>query len=179
LTAGGALSGIGTEDYETDAIATGDNSSHNVGRMLGAMNNLAILGLPIELTEFGISASSSGTAAQNAQTDAQILNETMTLVFGNPAYTGFTMWGFWAGDVWSGAPNGVLYDSNWNITPAGEAYEALMQQWNTQVSTQVGNGGLVTFTGFYGDYTLTVGGKTYTFSLVKGAKTPPALTQQQ
>ena len=95
------------------------------------------------------------------------------------AVQGFTLWGFWAGDVWSDVPDAVLYESNWNLTPAGQAYLNLMQQWNTRVSTTVSNKGLVSLTGFYGDYTLTAGGKTYTFSLVKGAAGSPTLTLQQ
>ncbi len=176
LSAGGAVSAIGSEYYATEAIANGDNSSHNASRIEGVFNNLAVLGLPIELTEFGIQAPSSG--GQNPAIDSQILNESMRLTFGNPAVQGFTMFGFWAGDVWSQAPNAVLYDSNWNLTPTGQAYLDLMQQWNTQVSTTVSKAGSVSFTGFYGDYTLTTGGKTYTFSLVKGARSSPALSLQ-
>jgi endo-1,4-beta-xylanase len=177
LSAGGAVSAIGSEYYATEKIANGDNSSHNASRIEGVFNNLAVLGLPIELTEFGIQAPSGG--GQNTAIDSQILNESMRLTFGNPAVQGFTMFGFWAGDVWSQAPNAVLYDSNWNLTPAGQTYLNLMQQWNTQVSTTVSKGSSVSFAGFYGDYTLTTGEKTYTFSLVKGARGSPGLTLLQ
>ena len=102
----------------------------------------------------------------------------MQLAFGNPSVQGFTLWGFWAGDVWSGAPDAILYDSNWNITPAGQAYVNLMKQWKTQVSTKVAANGTVQLVGFYGDYTLTTGGKTYAFSLVKGSFASPTLTEQ-
>jgi endo-1,4-beta-xylanase len=177
LKAGGAVTAIGTEYYSIGSIATGDNSSHNASRILQTWSNLAVLGLPIELTEFGIQAPNSGS--DNPQTDAQILNESMRLAFGNPAVQGFTMFGFWGGDMWSQAPYAALYDTNWNLTPVGQAYLDLMHQWNTQVSTIVSKQDSVTFTGFYGDYSLTTGGKTYMFSLVKGAHGSPVLTLQQ
>ena len=60
-----------------------------------------------------------------------------------------------------------------------DPYLDLMNQWSTQVSTAVPRKNTVTFTGFYGDYTLTTGGKTYTFSLVKGAHGSPVLRLQQ
>jgi hypothetical protein len=37
----------------------------------------------------------------------------------------------------------------------------------------------VSFTGFYGHYSLTTAGKTFTFPLVKGAQGSPVLTFQQ
>jgi endo-1,4-beta-xylanase len=177
LAAGGALSAIGTEDYSENAIANGDNSSHNPSRIMETWNNLAVLGLPIELTEFGIQGATGTT--DNPQTDAQILEETMRLAYGNPAVEGFTMFGFWGGDMWSQAPYAALYDTNWNITPVGTAYINQMNSWKTQVSTTVDGRGRVKFTGYYGDYSLTVNGKTYTFTLTKGSTTSPTLTLEQ
>lgn len=174
--AGGEVDGIGVQYYSHEGVGTG-NSLHSASRVFGALNNLSVAGLPLELTEFGIKDDGSGTAAQNLQTDAQVLRESMRLVFGTPQSTGFTIWGFWGGEVWDQAPNGVLYDANWNLTPAGEAYRDLMtldadadltDDWTTQLTAIVGPDGTINFNGFYGYYDLIIGGKTYSLDLVKG-----------
>jgi hypothetical protein len=81
--------------------------------------------------------------------------------------------------MWSQAPYAALYDTNWNFTLVGQAYLDLINQWNTQVSTTVPKKYTVSFTGFYGHYSLTTAGKTSTFPLVKGAQGSPVLTFQQ
>lgn len=169
LSAGGAVTGIGSQYYSHESIGTG-NSAHNASRVYGALNNLGVLELPVEVTEFGIKNDGTGTAAQNAATDAQILNETMRLIFGLPEGNGFTIWGFWAGDVWNQAPDAELYDQTWNITPAGQAYLQLMDSdWNTSVDTTTDANGAINFTGFYGDYLITAGSTQMAFTLTKGA----------
>ena len=94
----------------------------------------------MHLTEFGIS---SGTT--DPTTQANILSEALRLVFGMPETTGFTMWGFWAGAVWSGTPNGVLYNSDWTIRPTGTAWNNLQNQWNTDLALEVGPDGTIDF----------------------------------
>src|SRR4029453_9322094 len=93
--AGGALNGIGIQYYAHEGVGTG-NALHSASRIYGALNNLSVAGLPLELTEFGIQTDGTGTTAQNRQTDAQILRESTKLVFGSARATGFTMWGFWS-----------------------------------------------------------------------------------
>jgi hypothetical protein len=126
------------------------------------MQNLAVAGLPMHLTEFGI----QNTADANVQ--ANILSEALRLVFGMPDTTGFTMWGFWAGAVWSGAPNGVLYNQDWTIRPTGTAWNNLQNQWNTDLTLEVGPDGTINFNGFYGTYDVTIGGQTFELDLTKG-----------
>jgi endo-1,4-beta-xylanase len=151
------LGGIGFQYYASGG------SGHNPGRISATMQNLAVQGLPMSLTEFGISSSTTDEATQ-----AQILNETLRLVFGTPDATGFTMWGFWAGAVWSGAPNGVLYNSDWSLRQAGLAWQALQQQWDTDVTLDVGPDGTIGFDGFWGTYDLDIGGQTLTLDLTQG-----------
>jgi hypothetical protein len=72
-------------------------------------------------------------------------------------------------------------DGSWNLTPAGKRYEWLFginpdatkggtnaAPWTTDVTLPVGADGTVNLTGFYGDYTVSVDGKTVPLSLVKG-----------
>ena len=75
--------------------------------------------------------------------------------------TTFTLWGFWANDVWNQAPLAALVDANWNLTPAGTAFMQLMSQWNTDVTLSVNDDGTIDFRGFYGVYDVTIGGQTF------------------
>jgi hypothetical protein len=59
-------------------------------------------------------------------------------------------------------------DANWNITLPGLAYEALMDEWNTDVTLPVGEDGTIDFTGFYGTYEISIGGQTVELDLLKG-----------
>ena len=78
------------------------------------------------------------------------------------------MFGFWASAIWDTAPEAVLVDADWKPTDAGAAYEKLMAAWSTDVTVPVAADGTIEFTGFYGDYTVEVAGKTFAFELVRG-----------
>jgi hypothetical protein len=136
--------------------------------MTQVLENLAVTGLPISLTEFGVQNSQSGVAATTSALAGTYLTDTARLMFGNPDVDTFDMWGFWASDMWSQAPYAALYDANWNITAAGTAFANQMAQWTTDVTLPVDQNGNVNFTGFYGNYDVTVAGKTYNLNLTKG-----------
>jgi endo-1,4-beta-xylanase len=159
--AGGAISGIGVQYYPLNA---GRSNAHSAARIQQVFQNLSVTGLPITLSEFGVQTAGGTTVAQAGT----YLNETMRMVFGTPGATTFTMWGFWAGDVWIDAPLAALMDANWNLTSVGTVYQQLMSSWDTDVMLQVAQDGTIDFTGFYGDYEVTVEGKTYLLSLDKG-----------
>jgi hypothetical protein len=153
------VDGIGFQYYASHF----GGGAHSPARIYSVMNNLAVQGLPMHLTEFGISS-----VTTNQTTQANILNESLRLVFGMPDTTGFTMWGFWAGAVWSGAPNGVLYNQDWSIRPTGTAWNALQDEWSTDLVLEVGPDGTINFDGFWGDYELTIGGQTLDLALANG-----------
>jgi hypothetical protein len=168
--AGGAISAIGVQYYPTHASGTND---HSPSRITQTLENLAVTGLPLSLTEFGVQANNSSTGCgSNCTPDpslaATYLTDTMRLMFGNPSVTTFDMWGFWANDMWSQAPYAALLNSNFSLTTSGTAFENLMSQWTTDVTLPVNSDGTVDFTGFYGDYDVTVAGQTYHMSLDKG-----------
>ena len=107
-------------------------------------------------------------------------------------------WGFWAGAtsnlqsggtlVGTAQPNGTAIDSawkkgdgSWNLTPAGQRYEWLFginpdatkggtnaSPWTTDLTLTADVNGMVNMNGFYGDYSVTVDGKTVPLSLLKG-----------
>jgi GH35 family endo-1,4-beta-xylanase len=159
---GGPIGGIGIQYYPS--ATTNSQAIHSPARMYQTMQNLSVTGLDISLTEFGVS-NSSDTTVEDA---AAILEDTMRMVFGTPNATTFMMWGFWANDVWDQAPLAALMDANWNLTPAGVAFEQLMNSWNTDLTLPVGPDGTVDFSGFYGEYEITVGGRTFDLDLTKG-----------
>jgi GH35 family endo-1,4-beta-xylanase len=168
------VDGIGTEHYPWAM------SMHNPSDIIKAMQMYNVTGLPQTLTEFGVFAGVS----QNDS--ATILSDTMRLEFGNPQSTGMYMWGFQAenggGNLF--APAAALYTVNtnnwnkWTITPAGKTWQDKLgiqdwdgnqtNGWNTQLTQSLSANGTINFDGYYGDYVITAGGKSYNLSLTKG-----------
>jgi GH35 family endo-1,4-beta-xylanase len=170
---GDILGGIGAQYYPS--------SPESPATVMASMQDFAVQGLPFTLTEFGVA---SGVPAATA---ADIMEEILRLVFGNPDSTGFFMWGFHQGGGSNlFAPAAALFNVNfsgttWTITPAGTRYEWLFglapdsskrgdnaSPWNTQLTAVVGDDGTIDFDGFWGDYELTVGGQSYDLALEKG-----------
>jgi GH35 family endo-1,4-beta-xylanase len=165
---GQAVNSIGVQSYENNEFGTG-GGAHNPSRKMQTLQNLSILGLPITLTEFGVKDPTSAADA------ATMMEETMRIVFGTPNADGFIMWGIYRGDIYRGAA--ALYDSNWNLTTAGQRWVDLMtvdgdadpyDDWDTDLTTQVNPDGTIDFTGFYGEYEVTVDGETFNLDLTKG-----------
>jgi GH35 family endo-1,4-beta-xylanase len=171
---GDVLGGIGVQHYP--------GGSQNAGNIMRTLQNLAVQGLPIALTEFGVSSGVSEMAA------ATVLKDILRLSFGTPESTGFVMWGFHQ-ESGSGAntlfaPAAALYTvntsdfNNWTITQAGKNWQDLLgitdwdgnpnNGWTTQLTTMVDENGVINFDGFWGDYELTVDGQTFPFTLSKG-----------
>ncbi len=161
--AGGAIGGIGIQYYPS---ATSNSAAiHSPVRMQQVLQGLSVAGLPLSLTEFGVSAA-NGTTFEQAGT---YMTDTMRMVFGTPQATTFMMWGFATNDVWDQAPMAALMDATTGQpTAVGLQYQALMNQWKTNVTVPVAADGTVDFTGFYGDYDVTIGNDIYSLSLEKG-----------
>jgi endo-1,4-beta-xylanase len=168
----GAVSGIGTEWYNTPGVGT-DGSEVDPARSYATWQNLSAQGLPLEVTEFGESGSPSSTTATS-------LTTAMTLAFGTQNMTGFTLWGMVneGSNQYSGSAGSVLFDNNFNITANGTAYEALMKDFTTNDETTVGANGAVTLpsnenadgtmtapdTAYYGQYEAIINGQDYPFT---------------
>jgi hypothetical protein len=98
------------------------------------------------------------------------------------------MWGFHqesgAGATTLFAPSAALYTvntgdfNNWTLTEAGKRWQDLLgiadwdgnpnNGWTTQLTAMVDENGMINFNGFWGDYELTIGGKTIPLTLSKG-----------
>jgi hypothetical protein len=170
---GKVMDAMGLQFYTTGADPDlASRVSHNLSLLEQA-------GLPMSITEFG---AYEGTTLEQA---AASLDRTMRLVFGRASTTGMTIWD-WTnyndGEQW--APHAALYTvsspsfDNWEITPAGKIWQDRLgihdwdgdpnNGWTTQLTATAAADGSINFTGFYGDYELTVGGKVYRMSLTKG-----------
>jgi endo-1,4-beta-xylanase len=162
--AGGQVDGYGVQYYALLDSHANTLSPHSAARMQAVFQNLSLTGKPLQLTEFGIQ--NAGTPSTAAAANA--LSDTMRMVFGSPNADAFNMWGFWQGAIWNQATLGALVDLNWNLTPVGQRYEQLMNQWHTNLTLTADQSGAIDFRGFYGDYDVTIDGKTYRISLTKG-----------
>lgn len=153
------VTGIGFQYYAGTTL-----SAHVPARIYATMQNLAVQGLPISLTELGVTGTDNATNEANA---AIILEETARLVFGMPGATGVTLWNL-RNTPGTFAPVGTLYDNNWTIRDTGVAWQEMMAEFNTDLMTTVASDGTIDFKGFYGNYELTIGDDTYDFNLTKG-----------
>jgi GH35 family endo-1,4-beta-xylanase len=154
--AGAKLDGLGVQYYADGRgePELGDNV-HSAARIFEVLQNLSGTGLGLTLTEFTV----NGREGVTAERGADILEETLRLVFGTPAAHSALIWSVWAGASQIPTPASVLFDQNFELTPAGERYRRLMQEWGTDVTVRVPEGGEIELEAFAGDYSLESGGK--------------------
>lgn len=102
-------------------------------------------GLPSKITEFDMDEALPDSTAAN------YLRDFLTIVFSHPSTRGFLMWGFWDGAHWHS--NAPLFNEDWTLKPAGQAFiNKVFGDWWT-VATQATNAsGVATFNGFKGKY---------------------------
>lgn len=151
------VSGIGIQYYS--------NAGHDANVMMKALQNMSVFGLPITLTEFGVQGSVTNDADR-----IRNMEEAHRMLFGTPNATGFLYWGWWASATdMTLQGGGVLVGADLQtLTPVGLAWKALRDSWTTDLTATVGADGKIDFTGFYGDYELSVDGQTLGMELLKG-----------
>ncbi len=161
---GAPIHGVGIQGHiwREDILA-------NPGVLKERLDKVAALGLPIWITEFDVADDDETSCADK-------LELVYRTAYSHPAVEGIMMWVFWAGDSWRG-PNAGLAHRDWTLNEAGKRYEALMDEWSTEVSGTTGADGLLSFSGFHGDYQATANGRTATFSLESGEGPQEATVQ--
>lgn len=163
INAGGTVDGLGIQYYARGSEVAGQE--HSPARMHQIMQNLSVGGFDLTLTEFGVQG---GTVASQTEA-ADIVEDSMRMFFGTPQADGYFHWGFWGGGT---DPNlqgaGILVNTDFTLTPAGVRYEQLMDEWSTDLTLNVLPDGTIDFTGFYGEYDITIGGNSFTLDLTKG-----------
>jgi hypothetical protein len=167
---GQVVSGIGVQ-YSIDPRTTiGTNNVHSAGRMEQVLQNLSIEGLPLTLTEFSVQPSPGGTVTTEAQS-AQLYSEALRMMYGTPDATSFLIWEPWPTPTVN-TNNTTIVDNNWNLRQSGQTLVYLLNNWTTPTQNlTVGADGTVNFSGYYGDYVVTIGNKSFPLSLVKGTPT--------
>src|SRR5690606_20364877 len=134
-------------------------NAHSPARMMQVFQNLSATRLRLGLTEFAVERQTASTSRA-----ADILEETMRLVFGTAQADSFLIWAIWESAAVP-PPASVLFDKSSERTAAGERYDALMAGWNTELQCRIDAEGNCQFTGFYGEYEVSSGGATAKFSL--------------
>jgi GH35 family endo-1,4-beta-xylanase len=164
---GEVVTGIGVQ-YAVDA-RTSNTQVHSAARIQQVLQNLSVTGLPISLTEFSVSPNAGGVITTE-QRSAEIYNETLRMSFGTPAATSFLIWEPWPSPTAS-TDNTTIVDANWNLRASGQALVDLLDAWTTPTQNLlVGPDGTIDFTGYYGDYEITIGSQTFDLSLLKGTQ---------
>jgi endo-1,4-beta-xylanase len=165
VNAGGSLQGLGVQYYACGSVTCGGSSPHSPARIHQILQNLSVGDFTLTLTEFGIGGDSTASEAEAAD----ILEDSMRMFFGSPQADGFLHWGFWEGGRDFGREgDGILVRTDFTLTPAGERRQELMEEWDTDLTLNVLPDGTIDFTGFFGEYEITIGGNTYTLDLTKG-----------
>lgn len=106
--------------------------------------------LPVQLamTEFDVNL-----ADEDLQ--AEFTRDVMTMVFSQPKFTDFLMWGFWEKSHW--LPLGAMYRADWSSKPNALVYNDLVfRQWWTNESGTTDAAGKFSTRGFKGSYNITV-----------------------
>ena len=164
--AGGEMSGIGVQ-YYADRRKPSDglgSAAHSAARILQAYQNLSVADLPIALTEFDV-IDNGGDGTFDWDWATQIMEDTVRMTFGTADATSFMIWG----SISTGSTDFGLVDSNFlNPTAALDRWDELMAEWDTDLVLTVGPDGTIDFTGYYGDYEITIDGQTFDLSLAKG-----------
>ncbi|HPD46943.1 MAG TPA: non-reducing end alpha-L-arabinofuranosidase family hydrolase [Anaerohalosphaeraceae bacterium] len=169
LDQGAPVHGIGIQGHlwHEDVLA-------NPGVLKERLDKLAVLQLPIWISEFDVADDDETSCADK-------LEVVYRTAYSHPAVEGIMMWVFWAGASWRG-PNAGLARRDWTLNEAGKRYEALMKEWSTELSAKTDAGGALSFRGFHGDYEakVTAGDGTETcaaFAIEKGSD-PQEITIQ-
>ncbi|MDB5327772.1 MAG: uncharacterized protein JWM57_3341 [Phycisphaerales bacterium] len=176
------VGGIGMQYYSTTS-----GNIPSVGTMQKALQNFSIEGLPMSLTEFGVQDTvRDGTAPQ-------IMDDAIRMMMGTAGVDTFMYWGWDPGATDRLGSGSTLVNSNWrradgswDLTAVGKRFEYLYgrgldptapganadgsnpKPWSTDLTRTVNADGTINFKGFYGDYAVDVGGKTYNFTFNKG-----------
>ena len=134
-------------DAPVDAIGMQGHFFSNMpsyGELKKRLAEVAILNLPMSVTEFDMRGSSYDD-----------MERVLYAVFSEPLVYGFSMWGAWDGRQWR--QNAPMFTENWQLKPSGKAWMDLVKhEWwtDTVLTTEHGNASV---NGFLGEYDIYVG----------------------
>ena len=86
---------------------------------------------------------------------AEYTRDVLLMIFSQPKFTDFLMWGFWERSHW--LPAGAMYRADWSSKPMALAWnDLLFRQWWTSETGTTDRAGRFAARGFKGAYTVTV-----------------------
>jgi GH35 family endo-1,4-beta-xylanase len=90
-------------------------------------------GLPLAVTEFD-------TDTIDERLQAEYLRDVLTIVYADPAFDQFMLWGFWEGAHW--IPNGAFYRQDWSPKPVQGVWQSLVRGawWTSEQRTSDAGG---------------------------------------
>jgi GH35 family endo-1,4-beta-xylanase len=117
--------------------------------LLRTMDRFAVLGLPLQVTEFDFE-----TTDRDLQ--ARYTADFITAVFSHPAMTGLITWSpFEYAKGHSSKPDAAFFDLNLNERPNGQVWNSLVNgDWRTDQLLVTDDAGRASYRGFKGAYTL-------------------------
>ena len=112
--------------------------------IIAALDRFEKLGLPVQITEFDITA-------DDAQLKADFTRDFLTATFSHPAVDSVIHWEFYENP--EGNPRASMWNKDGKILPNGQAFVDLISKtWWTNADGTTSADGIYQTRGFYGDY---------------------------
>jgi GH35 family endo-1,4-beta-xylanase len=116
-------------------------------RMREIIERFSQLPVALAMTEFDINIA-------DEKLQAEYTRDVMTMIFSQPKFTDFLMWGFWEKAHW--LPTGAMYRADWSSKPNALVYNDLVfREWWTNETGATDANGKFTARGFKGSYNVT------------------------
>ena len=142
---------------------------------LSALDTLARIGLPLEITEMTVPA--FGDTPEDEELQADLLEYIYTVLFSHPALDSIVYWNSVEGYCYDAGPHanwnenrcrGALFRRDLSPKPSAERlYELINETWHTELEATTDAEGYVTVRGFFGDYELEYEGGSIRFGIHK------------
>jgi GH35 family endo-1,4-beta-xylanase len=116
--------------------------------MQAIIDRYAQLGVPLAITEYDFNTS-------DEDLQAEFTRDFMMLIFSQPQFDDFLLWGFWERAHW--LPLGAMYRADWSSKKNALVWnDLLFNEWWTNVAQETDGNGRLTVRGFKGTYNVTV-----------------------
>ncbi len=117
-------------------------------RMESIINRFAELPVVLAITEFDFDV-------LDEELQAEYTRDVLRMIFSQPKFEDFLMWGFWEQSHW--LPDSAMYRSDWSSKPNALAWNDLLfrEWWTNESGTSDANGSVV-MRGFKGSYNIAV-----------------------
>jgi GH35 family endo-1,4-beta-xylanase len=142
---------------------------------LSALDTLARIGLPLEITEMTVPT--FGDTPEDEELQADLLEYIYTVLFSHPALDSIVYWNTVEGHCYDAGPDALWNENRCRSTlfrrdltpkPAADMlYHLTHEVWHTEYEGETDENGNLTVHGFYGDYELLCEGETFAFGVHK------------